>query len=487
MRKVLLGLAAVLGALVVIVLLVTLSTGSRQIDVDPAPPVAIDVDAAARRLAGALQIETISHEDPAELDTAAFLRFHEYLAANYPRVHERLQRETVHDLSLFYRWQGRNSDAEPIVLLSHFDVVPVVPGTEDRWDQPPFSGAIADGFVWGRGALDDKFGVMAILDAVELLLGENFTPERTVYLAFGHDEEVGGPNGAVAMAELLKSRGVRAAFVLDEGGAILKDVVPGVASPVAAIGIAEKGSVTLGLRAEAEGGHSSTPPRHTAIGIVSRAVTRLEDNQMPGELRGAALKFFEFVGPEMSLPLRAALANRWLFGTPIAWMLEGNPATNATLRTTTAATIIEGGVKSNVLPTDAEATVNFRILPGDSIQDVVDHARAVIDDEQVEIEVHEGAREPSEVSPTDSDAFALLQRTISSVYPSVVVAPFLTVGGTDSRHYAILTPNVYRFTPIIGRRDDLARMHGTNERVAVDEYGQAIGFFVTLLRNANDF
>ena len=485
MRKALLGLGGVIAVLIVVMLVVTLATPSRQVDVPPAPAVEIDADAAARRLAGALQIPTISNPDPAKFDTAEFLRFHRYLEESFPLVHARLERETVNDLSLLYRWPGSDPAAAPILLLAHFDVVPVVPGTEDRWEHPPFGGVIADGFVWGRGAIDDKFGVLAVLEAVEHLLQTGFAPTRTVYLAFGHDEEVGGPNGAVAMAELLRERGVKPEFVLDEGGAILVDVVPGIDAAIAAIGIAEKGSVTLQLSVKATGGHSSTPPKHTAIGILSRAITRLEDNPMPRELRGAARGFFDFVGPEMPFPLRVVFANLWLLGEPLQMALETVPQGNATLRTTTAATIISGGVQSNVLPTDARASVNFRILPGDTVAEVAEHARRVIDDEAVTIEVGEGAREPSQVSPVDGPSFDVLQRTFRAVFPDVVVAPYLTVGGTDSRHFAIVTPNIYRILPFRGRREDMERIHGTNERVDAADYARGIGFYVTLLRTTN--
>ncbi len=482
MMRLLKWLGSLLVALLVVMLLVAFGSTSKQISVDPVSIDDVDVDGAARRLAGALQIETISHQDASQLDAAAFRRFHDYLEESFPLVHTTLQRETVANLSLLYRWEGRSNERPPVVLLSHIDVVPVVPGTEDRWEHPPYSGAIADGFIWGRGTLDDKFGVLAILEAIEMLLREGFQPEQTIYLAFGHDEEVGGNDGAAAIARLLDERGVQPSMVLDEGGAVIEGVVPYLAVPVAMIGIAEKGSVTLSLEVDAEGGHSSTPPRHTAIGVISRAVTRLEDNQMPRELRGAAREFFAYVGPEMPFPLNVAFANLWLLRRPIEDALEGNPATNATLRTTTAATIIAGGVKSNVLPTGARAVVNFRILPGDSVDSVEEHVRRVVDDPAIRIERLPTPREASAVSPVDSTAFSVLQRTIGAVFPDVVVAPYLTVGGTDSRHYLILTPNVYRFAPIVGTRDDLARIHGTNERISVANYARAVGFYRTLLR-----
>lgn len=476
------GAALALLLLVMVVRAVTLP--SRQIEVSAVEPPRIDVAAAAERLAAAMRLETISHEDPEQLDPAAFLHFHRLVEESFPRAHQALERETVNELTLLYRWPGTNPALRPVVLLSHIDVVPVAPGTEDRWQQPAFGGVIADGQIWGRGALDDKFGVLGILEAVEYLVAEGFTPARTTYLVFGHDEEVGGESGALAAAELLRARGVQPEYVLDEGGAVIVGVVPGLDAPVAAVGIAEKGSVTLELVVEAEGGHSSTPPPHTAIGVLSQAIVKLEKQQMPRALRGASLRFFEYTGPEMPLPLRFAFANLWLLQGVIERALEASPATNATLRTTTAVTMIDGGVKQNVLPAEARAVVNFRILPGDSAAAVVEHVRRVVDDPAVAIHVLDGAREPTAEAPIDVPGFRMLQESIAQAFPGAVVAPYLTLGGTDSRHFEILTPNVYKFAPIVGRRDTLALMHGTNERIGVEDYGNAIRFFVHLLRNS---
>lgn len=473
-----------LAALLVVMLVRTCSMPSRQFEIEPVEPPHVDAAAAAARLAAALRLETISHEDPKQLDPDAFIAFHALMERSFPRVHATLERETVNELTLLYRWPGSDPLLRPIVLMSHIDVVPVAPGTEDRWQQPPFGGVIADGFIWGRGALDDKFGVVGILEAIEILLGEGFEPARTTYLVFGHDEEVGGDHGALAAARLLHERGVDPEYVLDEGGAVIVGVVPGLTAPVAAVGIAEKGSVTLELTVAAEGGHSSTPPPHTAIGVLSQALVKLERQQMPRRLGGASLRFFEFAGPEMPLPLRFAFANLWLSRYLIERVLESSPASNATLRTTTAVTMIEGGVKQNVLPAEAKATVNFRILPGDTSADVVAHARRVIDDPAVQIAVGEGAREPTAESPVDGEAFRMLQRSIGESFAGAVVAPYLTLGGTDSRHFELLTPNIYKFAPIIGRRETLALMHGTNERIGVDDYANAIRFYVRLLRNS---
>lgn len=475
-----LGLLVLIGGLSLRTLLVP----SKQLTVAPIAEATIDVDAVVQRFAAALRFPTISHENPADFDAEPFRQLHEFLAQSFPKTHATLALEKVNEFSLLYRWQGKNESLAPVVLLSHHDVVPISPGTESRWTHPPFSGAIADGQIWGRGALDDKFGVLASLEAVEYLLGKGFTPERTIYLAFGHDEELGGDHGGKLIAELLASRGVKAEYVLDEGGAILDGVVPGIDRPVALIGIAEKGSVTVKLTANAVGGHSSTPPESTAVGVIARAVHRLETNPMPERLQGATRSLFEYVAPEMAFPMRLALANLWLFEPILRRVLASEAASNATLRTTTAATIISGGVKANVLPASAQAVVNFRILPGDTIADVVEHVRTVVDDPSIEIEVDPDGREATTESPVDVPAFAQLQQTITEIFAGAVVSPYLTLGGTDSRHYQVLTPNVYRFTPILGRKETLAMMHGTNERVSIDSYARAVRFFIRLLERS---
>jgi carboxypeptidase PM20D1 len=474
----------VLLALLSVVLLRTLQCASRQVPVEPVQLARVDPQQIAGRLAGALRLRTVSQQDPAAVNREEFRALHRYLAEQFPTVHARLQREVVGDSSLLYTWKGSEPARKPVVLLSHLDVVPVEPGTEEKWTYSAFDGRIADGYIWGRGALDDKLGVLGILEATERLLQDGFQPRTTLYFAFGQDEEQGGDNGAARIDGLLHSRGVEAEYVLDEGGAILRGLVPGLAAPLAAVGIAEKGSVSLELSVQAPGGHSSSPPSSTAVGIVSAAVHNVEEHQMPVALTGASRAFFDYVGPELPFPYRLVFANLWLFGGVVERQLVAMPATNATVRTTTAATMIEGGVKENVLPASARAVVNFRILPGDSVQSVTEHVRRVVNDPRVEIRALPGVREPSRESPIDSASFALLQRTIREVFPGVVVAPYLTIGGTDSRHYMDLTKNVYRFTPIIVDPSDLLRMHGVNERLSVDNYAQVVQFFIQLIKNS---
>ena len=477
-------IGACLAVLVGVVCVKTLRAGSRQMHVEPVAGVAVDEIAAAERLAGAVRYRTISHEDPADFDGEEFVRFHEYLAQTFPNVHSNLERETVSGYSLLYRWPGSDTSLAPVILTAHIDVVPVEPGTEDDWTYGAFEGLIEEGYVWGRGSMDDKGMLLGLLESVELMLGQGAEPRRTVYLAFGHDEEVGGPNGAVQIAALLASRGIDAEYVLDEGGAVADGLVPGVPGAVALVGIAEKGFLSLELAVDMQGGHSSMPPAETAIGVLSAAVQRVERRQMPLGIKGGVAAMFDYLGPEMPFAQRAFLANRWLFSGLIERLFARSAEGNAMLRTTTAPTIFQAGMKANVLPSSARAVVNFRILPGDSVADVIDHARRAVDDPRVDIRTVGAVSEPSPVSDVESESFLVLSRTIREIFPGAIVAPWVLVGGSDARHYAGVSRNVLRFGGARVGAEDIGRVHGTDERVSVGAHAQAIRFFVQLLLNS---
>jgi carboxypeptidase PM20D1 len=463
---------------------VTAQYESLQVSVEPAARVAVPLGA-AERLGAAVRRRTVSPEEGAAFDAAPFLALRDYLQSAFPRVHMHLQRETVGVHSLLYTWRGSNPYLKPILLIGHLDVVPVEPGTEKDWEHEPFGGRIADGFIWGRGAIDNKSAVLGTLEAVEMLLTEGFQPSRTVYLAYGHDEEVGGGAGAARIAALLRSRGVQLEMVLDEGGVVGDGILPGVSEPVALVGIAEKGFVTIELRTRAPGGHSSLPPRETAVGILSAAVARVEERPMAARLDGPTRQLFDRLGPRFPAVERAVFANLWLTEPLVRRRLEASPTTNAMVRTTTAPTILQAGTKDNVLPSSARAVINFRILPGDTVATVLEHVREAVNDSRVEIQV--GGRfsaEPSPVSPTDSDAYRTLERTIRSVVPDAIVAPYLVVVVTDARYYTDLTRNVFRFLPLRLTQRDLERMHGSNERIGVGEYETAIRIYRQLVADA---
>jgi len=478
---ILLSLAALLAA---VVAANTLRHGSRQIEVAPVEPMRLDENAAAQRLAAAVRLRTISLDGERVAHAAEFRKLHALLKQSFPRAHAALKRETVNELSLLYTWPGSDAAEKPIMLMAHQDVVPIAHGTERDWKADPFAGEIRDGFVWGRGAWDDKANLFAIFEAVETLAVAGFRPRRTIYIVAGHDEEVGGQQGARAVAELLKSRGVQLEFVLDEGLLITEGVLKGLDKPLALIGTAEKGYLTLALGAKAVPGHSSMPPPHTAIGMLSAALARLEDRQMPAAVRGVAAEMFDTLAPEMGGLNRVLLSNLWLFGPVVKGQLEKGASTHAMLRTTTALTVVQGGNKENVLPALAEAKVNFRILPGDSIEGVMAHVKATVANDAVAVARSGHAHEPTPVSPSAAPSYRLISRTVRELFPGTVVAPGLMIAATDSRHMAPIADAVYRFSPVRARSEDLPRFHGTNERISVANHAELIRFYHRLLLNA---
>jgi len=485
MKRIVLVLLVVLVGLIAAVVTRTLGLHSRQAAVAPVAPEPLDSNALAQRLAGALRFKTISYQDSTQFEAREFDGFQRYLRESFPKLHAVLKLEKVNGYGLLYEWVGSDTGLAPVVLLAHQDVVPVEPGTEGKWTEPPFGGTIAGGYVWGRGALDDKGSLVGILEAVEHLISVGAKPRRTVYLAFGYDEEVGGRRGAARIAALLATRNVRPEFVLDEGGALATGLIPGVAAPVALIGIAEKGYVTVELTAQAEGGHSSMPPKETAVGILAAGLTRLEHHQMPRAIRGPTADLFDFLGPEMPFGPRLVMANRWLFGGLLAAGFGATPQGNAMLRTTTAPTVLQAGVKENVLPSTARALVNFRILPGDSAGSVLAHVRRAVDDPRIAVrELQETVSNPSGVTSANAEPFQLLARTIRQVIPEAVVTPWLVVGATDSRHYSGLTPNILRFVGAPIGPDDVRRVHGSDERVGVQAYANSVRIYIQLLKNA---
>ncbi|MBI2836822.1 MAG: M20 family peptidase [Acidobacteria bacterium] len=458
---------------------------SKQTQVSAVDLAPIDSDLASRHLADAIGFATVSNDEEADRDASQFQGLRDYLQVAFPLVHSALQREIVAQHSLLFTWTGSEPGRPPILLMGHMDVVPVEPGTERDWTYPPFDGRIADGFIWGRGAIDDKVTVLGLLEAVESLLQQGFRPKRTIYLAFGHDEEARGTEGATAIAALLGSRGVHPEYILDEGGAITTGVVPGISTPVALVKIAEKGYVTIEMTVESQGGHSSMPPRETAIGILAEAITVLESHPMPASIRGATRVFFELVGPEMPVIQRTVMANLWLLEPLLKHQLARSPTSDAVIRTTTAPTMFEAGSKENVLPLKARAVVNFRILPGDTIASVMDHVRKTVRDDRVRIAAVGAGSEPSPIAPVDSPDFQTLARTIREVYPGTIVAPDLAVGATDSRHYMSLTDDVYGFAPCTLASEDLRRFHGTDERISVQAFARAVQFYVHLIRSTS--
>jgi carboxypeptidase PM20D1 len=482
-RNIVALLFAAIGILAGVLLFNVATHSSRQIQVAAAPRMQVDEQGAAARLGEAIRFQTISNFLTPDSDADALRGLQAHIAKSFPAFHAAAKREVVATYSVLYTWEGSDPKAAPIALLAHQDVVPVAPGTTKDWQQPPFDGVIADGFIWGRGSWDDKGNLYSMLEAAEQMSKAGFRPKRTIYFAFGHDEEVGGTQGAKAIAALLASRGVRLEFVLDEGLLITEGLIKGLDKPAALIGVAEKGYATLVLTAHATPGHSSMPPRDTAIGMMSAALARLEDHRLPMQIRGAVSEMFDTLAPEMKGLSRVVLSNLWLFRPLVLSEFEKTGPTEATVRTTTALTIFNAGDKDNVLPGNAAATVNFRLIPGDTQASVTDHVRRTIANDRVSIEPSPGNADPTPVTATSGESYRALNRTIREIFPDVIVAPGLMVAATDSRHYTGLTDIILRFTPVRANADDLKRFHGTNERLSIQGYADMIRFYRRLIEN----
>ncbi len=444
--------------------------------------VAVDRELVVKHFQQAIQIATISKDYPAPVTPEPFLAFHQHLTDSFPAVHHYAERTIVNDYSLVYKFEGTQKDLKPVLFMGHMDVVPVDEETLDKWTHAPFAGTIADNQIWGRGAIDDKSTVMALMEAMELTLKQGKQPKRTVYFAFGHDEEIGGSQGAKKIAEYFEQKGLSFEFVLDEGGLILEDVIQTVDQPVAIIGIAEKGFVNIRLIAERPGGHSSMPPENTGPGILAQAIVKLEENKFPATLEYTNIMFDE-IGFFANFGARFAMANQWLTSPLLKHSLLSSKDTAAGLRTTTAVTMLKGSSKSNILPTKATAVVNFRILPGETWESVLARVKTIIDDPRITYEVFM-ENNPSSVSSTESLGYQLIEQTIREFAEDALVAPYLVMGGTDSMYFYPLTDSVYRFLMIRLDTSKLAIVHGIDERISVDNYVMCIQYFYELLRKS---
>jgi carboxypeptidase PM20D1 len=435
---------------------------------------ALDMSAAAEHLSAALQIETISYDESRQ--TQAFEQFRAWLAQTYPRLHSATQRTLVAEGTLVYEWPGSDSSLPPIVLMAHQDVVPAP--QPERWSHPPFAGTLADGFVWGRGALDDKSSLVAIMEAAESLLAAGHVPERGVIFVFGHDEESGG-DGARAAAELLAGRGVRAAFVLDEGGLSL-DNAPVANGPMTLIGVSEKGNLTLQLEVKVAGGHSNAPGARTAIDTLASALVAIRDDSFRTRYAGVTRSMLDAMAPHAPLIARVAIANSWLFEPLLVRELSATPQGAALLQTTIAPTMLQGSPKLNVLPSVATATINLRILPGESIETVIAHVRQAIGDLPVTVTAVGPSSQPSPIASMQSSGYRLVSGLAAATFDAPI-APLLMIGMTDSRHMSVLTDDIYRFTPVQLGAADTARIHGIDERISLENFSRMIGFYQQVL------
>jgi carboxypeptidase PM20D1 len=438
----------------------------------------VDAERAAHHLSQAIAFQTVSNQDEAQNRWDQWDGLQAWLQTTYPAAHAAMRRETVAGHTLIYTWPGLDPAAAPIILMAHQDVVPIIPETASHWTQPPFDGRRVGAAVWGRGALDDKGSLVSLFEGVEALAAKGFKPRRTVYLVFGHDDEAGG-TGAAAAAALLRSRGVKPVFVLDEGGlALTEDPVTG--RPIAFIATAEKAYATMKVEARAEGGHSSAPPGETAVHILARAIDRIASDPFPLLFEGPGADTIRTLSAGAPLMQRMVIANDWLFGPVIASQAAATPTGAALLHTTIAPTMLEGSPKENVLPERATALINYRIHPRDSRASVMARAQRDVKGLAVTLSWVEGASDPHPPAPTDTPQWfqlAALARAATGAPP----VPGLTSGATDGRSMTILTDNVYRFTPFLITPAELETVHGVNEQVSFENLKRASEFYTRLI------
>ena len=447
-------------------------------------PEKVDVERYIKNLSKAIQIPTICNVDESVVDWSKFDEFHAFLKETYPLVHEKLDLEIVSTRSLLYHWKSAHPEKEPIALLAHQDVVPVTPGTEADWEYPPFSGEVADGYVWGRGAIDMKNHLIGVMEAVETLLEEGYVPERDVYLCFGHNEEVmaeGDLCGANVMMEWFKERGIKLDSVIDEGGAILEVKVDKIIDGhLAGVGLAEKGHVDFEISVNAKGGHSSQPPKHSALGKLSKILCSLENHQFKAELTPQLYSLFNEIGKNTTYPVRCVMSNFPVLKPLLTKVCSEIPPVASMMRTTTAVTMANGSPAPNVLPQKASAVVNFRIMPGQTVEDVEKHIRKYAGP-KAEVKMLAG-KNPSKISPTDSRAFKAIEKICKGMDPKAIVAPYLVMGGTDSRQYEDVCDNIYRYSPYLMTTGLLLTTHGTNERIPVSSLEDGVAFFKRYIR-----
>ena len=441
---------------------------------------------AEQRFAEIIKMPTVSSVNPENEDAEVFSRFPGLIAELYPSAHKAMEREFIGDRSIIYRWEGSDPSLSPVLGMAHYDVVP--PGDLENWERPPFSGEISEGRIYGRGTLDDKGMLAAWMEAADRLAASGFQPLRTLYLAFGGDEETTGRRGAGKMMPVFKERGLRFAFVLDEGGAVVVDQLKKFTNrPVALIGAAEKGYLTLRLRSEGLPGHASSPPKHSAIGLLSDTVSALESRPFTLRLTEIPGEMLSTLGHAVGGIKGFLLIHNRIFRRLILRILAGSPSMAGMVRTTLAPTIFRGGERDNVMPPFAEAHVNMRILHGDSTASATARVKKIISESvhgKIEVESVDGAVfEPVPASPVAGPFWNLMKEQAEAVWKDVIVAPYLMTATTDSRWYRDLSDGIYRFIPMEVGEKELKGIHAPNESVSLESWRKSVDFLEGIIRN----
>lgn len=460
---------------------------------------------AIQRLVNGIRIPTIS-EDASKTVDNPFDHFKAYLPEAFPEIYEAMDTLTVNKYGLLYHWKGKNPELNPVLFIAHYDVVPVagyesseewfgadvfrpndpekgsIEEFQTQWDYPPFSGAVADGRIYGRGTLDVKSMLFAQLEAATTLLVDSFQPEQDIWFAYGFDEEISGKEGALKIADYFKQKNITFDAVYDEGSVVVAPGVAGINRPLALVGVAEKGFCTVNITVKGMGGHSSMPPRKSSLVLASEIIGKLNKNQLPAEIIPPVASFLNHAGGSMDFTSRMAIANQWLLKIPLLHVLEQSPATNALVRTTTAVTMAKGSDAPNVLSSTAEIVVNFRILTGNSVEMVVNHVNDICADYDVDIRV-ENAREPSNLSPENTRAFRAIENSISKLYPDAMVASYITLTATDAQKYETVSRNVYRIMPVYLNEYEQRTIHNENEYISIENYGRMIAYYKDMMQS----
>lgn len=440
--------------------------------------ITFDTEKAISDLGEMIKCKTISCRNKSLEDDAEFDKFRDLLPQLFPEIHKIVDRKLIGNRAILYHWKGKSASA-PVIFMSHYDVVSVV---EEDWERSAFDPVIIDGEMWGRGTIDTKITLNGIMQAAEKLAKESFVPENDLYFAFAGDEEISG-TGAPMIVDYLEEQGIVPALVIDEGGALVNKVFPGVRKTSALIGVAEKGMTDIELSVKGAGGHASSPPPHTAVGKLSQACVNIENKPMKFRLSQASEGLFKTMGRNSNFVYKLIFSNLFVF-KPILNMIckKGGGEMNALVRTTVAFTQMEGSKGANVLPPEAKMVANVRIAEGDTVDSVVAHFKKCIKDEDVNVRVIHG-NNPSPSSSTKTEGYGKIKNAILDTWGDVIVSPYLMVACSDSRHYCRISENVYRFSAMALTNEERARVHGNNERISVEQIVKSTEFFVRLMQN----
>lgn len=441
-------------------------------------PETLDGQKAINHLQALIRCKTISYRDKALEDNAEFARLEALLPQLYPNVCKTCTLIKPSSRSLLFHWKGKSA-ARPGVLMAHYDVVPV---NEADWQKPAFEGIIEDNVMWGRGTLDTKGTLNGVMEAADNLIASGFVPENDLYLAFAGDEEISG-DGAPAIVRWLQESGITPAFVLDEGGAVVENVFPGVKAPCAVIGTGEKGPMDVRLTLKTSGGHSSTPPPHSPVGILAQAVSRIENHPFPFTLTPPAAQMFDALGRRSTFLYRLIFANLWCF-KPVLNLIcrKSGGELNALVRTTVAFTQMQGSAASNVLPPEAWVGANLRLICGETVEGAKAYLEKVIANDQIKVDVIFGMN-PSRISRTDDEPFQRLSRAIRGTWTDAIVSPYLMLACSDSRHYGVLSDHVYRFSAMALSKEERGLIHANNERIPLETIVKTVAFYQRLIRS----